>query len=74
MTKKNTMNSFLFPVYAVTGFLLIYLTAVFVNLNTAIILFMFSASPILVLWMVYRVLRADVQSAYTFEEKWYEDL
>ncbi|MCC5936802.1 MAG: hypothetical protein JJU34_05940 [Lunatimonas sp.] len=68
------MNSFLFPVYAVTGFLLIYLTAVFVNLNTAIILFMFSASPILVLWMVYRVLRADVQSAYTFEEKWYEDL
>ncbi|WP_209332202.1 hypothetical protein [Lunatimonas salinarum] len=68
------MNSFLFPVYAVTGFLLIYLTAIFVNLNTAIILFMFSASPILVLWMVYRVLRSEVQSAYTFEEKWYEDI
>jgi hypothetical protein len=67
------MNSFLTPVYLVTGFLLIYLTALFVNLSMAVILFMFSASPVLVLWMVYRVLRADVDSAYTFEEKWYED-
>lgn len=68
------MNSYLFPVYAVTGFLLVYLTAIFVNLNTAIVLFMFSTSPILVGWMVYRVLKADVTSSHTFEEKWYEDL
>lgn len=67
------MHSFLTPVFLVTGFLLIYLTAIFVNLSTAVILFMFSTSPALVLWMVYRVLKADVDSAYTFEEKWYED-
>ncbi|EON76677.1 hypothetical protein ADIS_3127 [Lunatimonas lonarensis] len=67
------MNSFLTPVYLVTGFLIIYLTVLVVDLSMGVILFMFSASPVLVLWMVYRVLRADVDSAYTFEEKWYED-
>lgn len=67
------MKNYLFPVFATTGFLIIYLTVIFVNLNTALILFLFSISPIPMIWMVYSVLTADTDSAYTFEERWYED-
>nr|MBI1230156.1 hypothetical protein [Cytophagales bacterium] len=67
------MKDFLFPVLAATGFLVVYMTSIFVDLNTGIILFLFSISPIVVLWMVYRVLTADVDSKHTFEERWYED-
>jgi hypothetical protein len=34
---------------------------------------MFLASPFLVIWMVYRVLRADTTPTATFDEKFYED-
>lgn len=67
------MKSYLFPVFLTTGFLLVYIMVILAQLNTAIILFMFSISPALILWMVYRVLTAHVRSRYTFEEKWYED-
>lgn len=67
------MKDYLFPVFATTGFLIIYLTVLFLNLNTALILFLFSVSPIPMIWMVYRVLTADADSRFTFEERWYED-
>jgi hypothetical protein len=68
------MKNYLFPVYLVTSFLIIYVTAIQVNLNTGIILFFFSLSPLPVLWMVYKVLTADVEVTSTFEEKWYDDM
>jgi uncharacterized membrane protein len=71
--KYKPMKNYLFPVFATTGFLIVYLTALFTNLNTGIILFMFSISPVVMIWMVYRVLTADTDSSYTFEERWYED-
>lgn len=67
------MNNYLFPVYLVTAILVLYVTAVVVNLNASIILFVFSISPIFIIWMVYKVLTADVEVTSTFEEKWYED-
>jgi len=67
------MKNYLFPVYLVTSFLILYVTAIQANLNTALILFMFSISPFPVIWMVYKVLTADVKVDSTFEEKWYED-
>lgn len=67
------MKNFLFPVYLVTGFLIIYVTAIQASLSTALILFLFSISPLPVIWMVYSVLTADVEVNSTFEEKWYED-
>ncbi|EKB49348.1 hypothetical protein [Cecembia lonarensis] len=67
------MKNYLLPVYLVTAFLIIYVTAIQANLNTAIILFMFSVSPLPIIWMVYKVLTADVKVESTFEEKWYED-
>lgn len=57
----------------VTAFLIIYVTAIQANLNTRLILFMFSVSPIPIIWMVYKVLTADVEVNSTFDEKWYED-
>lgn len=71
--KLETMDNSLTPVAIVTGFLLIYVVAVAVNLNTAVILLLFSLSPILMIWMVIRVLKAVFEPAHTFEEKWYED-
>ncbi|MFD2199957.1 hypothetical protein [Shivajiella indica] len=68
------MKNYLFPVYLVTSFLMVYVTAIQVNLNTGIILFFFSISPLPIIWMVYKVLTADVQVNSTFEEKWYEDM
>lgn len=67
------MKNYLFPVYAVTAFLIVYVTAVQVNLHVAIVMFLFSISPLPILWMVYRVLKADVKVDTTFEDQWYED-
>ncbi|MGY6745048.1 MAG: hypothetical protein ACXIUQ_20115 [Cecembia sp.] len=67
------MKNYLFPVYLVTAFLIVYVTAIQANLSTALILFLFSISPLPVIWMVYKVLTADVKVNSTFEEKWYED-
>jgi hypothetical protein len=67
------MNSYLFPVYLTTAVLLVYVTAILVGLNAAIIMFIFSVSPVCVIWMVYRVLTANVEVKATFDEKWYED-
>ncbi|MFC4871005.1 hypothetical protein [Negadavirga shengliensis] len=68
------MKSYLLPVFVTTSFLLVYIVAIVVDLHTAIILMMFSVSPVLILWMVFRVLKAQVDSRYTFEDRWYEDL
>jgi hypothetical protein len=68
------MKNYLFPVYLVTAFLLVYVTAIQANLNTAVILFLFSISPLPVIWMVYKVLTADVEVNSTFDDKWYEDI
>ncbi|MBD3628799.1 hypothetical protein [Cyclobacterium sp.] len=67
------MDNPLVPVSLVTGFLLIYVVAVAVNLNTALILLLFSISPVLMIWMVVKVLKAALESTHTFDEKWYED-
>ncbi|SIS50845.1 hypothetical protein [Belliella pelovolcani] len=68
------MKNYLFPIYLVTAILLVYVTAILANLSTAMILFAFSISPALVIWMVYSVLTADVEVHSTFEEKWYENV
>lgn len=67
------MSSYLFPVYLTTAVLIVYVTAILVGLNAAIIMFIFSVSPGFVIWMVYRVLTANVEVKATFDEKWYED-
>ena len=67
------MKNYLFPVLLLTGYLIIYITVIGLNLAISLILFMFSISPILLLWMVYAVLCSEFKPTHTFEEKWYED-
>ena len=67
------MRNYLMPVLVVTGYLVIYLFAIRLDLHIRLILFMFSISPVLLLWMVYKVLTANVPISHTFDEKWYED-
>ena len=67
------MKNYLASIYYASGFLLVYLIGIQVNLNTGIILFMFFLSPLVIFYMVYTVLKADFRPTHTFEEKWYED-
>ncbi|GAB2621304.1 hypothetical protein [Belliella aquatica] len=67
------MKNYLSPVYYGTAALIIYVAAIFANINLALILFAFSISPMIIIWMVYKVLVADVEVNSTFDEKWYED-
>lgn len=67
------MKNYLIPVFAVTGYLIIYLVTIGLELHIRLILFLFSLSPVALLWMVYKVLKADVVVKNTFEDKWYED-
>lgn len=67
------MKDYLIPVLTVTGYLFVYLVIIGLDLHLSLILFLFSLSPALMLWMVYCVLKADVVVHHTFEEKWYED-
>lgn len=67
------MKNYLFPVLLLTVYLIVYITLIALNLAPGLILFMFSISPILLIWMVYHVLSSDVKVDHTFEEKWYED-
>ena len=68
------MKNYLIPVFTVTGYLLVYIVSIGLELHIRLILFMFSISPAFILWMVYRVLKANVLVDHTFDEKWYEDL
>lgn len=67
------MKKYLIPVFTGTGYLLVYIVAIGLELHLRFILLMFSLSPLLILWMVYRVLKSNVLVNTTFEEKWYED-
>jgi hypothetical protein len=67
------MDNPIIPVLIVTGFLLVYIVALGLDLSLSVILFMFSISPLLIIWMVYKVLTSSETSAYTFQERFYED-
>ncbi len=62
------MKNYLFPIYLVTGFLLVYAVAIYLDLYLPLILFLFSISPLLLIWMVYKVLTADVEVKNTFDD------
>jgi hypothetical protein len=67
------MKNYLNPVFKVTAFLIIYVVSIQVNLYLPLLMFMFSISPLLLIWMVYKILTAKEKVDETFEEKWYED-
>lgn len=57
----------------VTGFLILFVTAIQFELSMSLIWLMFTISPALVIWMVYSVLTAPIEIKETFEDQWYQD-
>jgi ABC-type Na+ efflux pump permease subunit len=66
------MKGIRFPVLFVTIFLFVYVAFAYFSLD-AIVMTMFSISPFLVIWMVYRVLKYGKPSGRTFSEHFYDD-
>ncbi len=67
------MKNLKLPVFTATAFLCTYAVIGFFESLEPFLFFMFSISPIVVIWMVIRVLKDGVLSSYTFDEKLYED-
>lgn len=67
------MKGIRFPVFFVTAFLFVYTAFAYFSLD-AVVVMMFSISPFLVVWMVYRVLKYGKPSGRTFSEYFYDDM
>jgi hypothetical protein len=67
------MKSPWFPVGVVTAILFFYTGLIAVGGSYTLIMSIFVASPLLIIWMVYRVLRATPVSDKTFQDHFYED-
>ena len=67
------MKSAWLPVGIVTIFLLVYVFIAAAGYSYLLITGLFSISPILVVWMVIRVLKSPYNSGKTFNEHFYED-
>lgn len=68
------MKSPMFPVSLVTAVLVLYTGLIALGGSYALIIAIFTASPFLVIWMVYRVLKSTPLSDKTFNDHFYEDL
>lgn len=66
--KKDT-----FAVYVTSLFLLVYSFIAFTELSYQLVAAMFTIAPVLVLWMVYRVLTSPDEPTRTFNDYFYMD-
>ncbi|WP_026968447.1 hypothetical protein [Algoriphagus terrigena] len=67
------MKNYLAAVGLVTGILIVFVTLIQMNVAHFLIWGIFLASPGLLLWMVWSVLKAPVEVEETFDEQWYQD-
>ncbi len=67
------MEKIRIPLLVATFYLLVYTLSAALPIHLAIPLALFSLSPVVVIWMVYRVLKDGEASELTFEEAFYED-
>lgn len=67
------MKGIRLPVYVVTVYLILYTILHLAGVSLFILMPMFSVSPFLVIWMVYKVLKNGKPSSKTFEDQFYED-
>lgn len=61
------------PILLSTLYVFVYLAACELDESLRLPVFLFSLSPLPVIWMVYRVLRDGTPSAFTFKERFYDD-
>jgi len=55
-------------------FVILYYTAPFIDVSDKVILSMFIASPFVILFMAYIILKYGKPSAFTFDDRYYDDL
>lgn len=69
------MKSIKYPILIATAYLVVYVVLMSIHMEWTLRLglFLFSLSPIPVIWMVYRVLKDGKPSKYTFDERFYEN-
>lgn len=67
------MEKIRIPLLVATFYLLVYTLFAALPIHLAIPLALFSLSPLVVIWMVYRVLKDGEASELTFDEAFYED-
>lgn len=67
------MEKIKLPVLFTTAYLFFYTLTPFINVPDMLIISMWAISPILVIWMVYRVLKDGKPSGRTFDDYWYDD-
>ena len=64
----------MFWVWLVTVYLILYVALLTSGFGVQLAVFMFSLSPVFIVWMVVRVLRDDYQTDKTFDKYFYEDM
>ncbi len=62
------------PLLISTLYLLLHTIAPFLGIPDVVIIASWALSPLLVVWMVYRVLKDGFASTQTFDEHFYEDV
>jgi len=67
------MKSYWFPIGLVTLYLCAYVLLASFGFSYRLIFSMFVISPLLVIWMVFRVLKSTQYSGKTFNDHFYED-
>jgi uncharacterized membrane protein len=67
------MKTAMFPVILVTIFLVAYVLIAASGVSYFLTALLFIISPILVIWMVFRVLKSPNTSHKTFNDHFYED-
>lgn len=68
------MKTAMFPVILVTIILVVYVVFAASGFSYFLTALLFTISPFLVIWMVFRVLKSPYNSSKTFNDHFYEDL
>ncbi len=67
------MQKIKWPIIIVTAYLVFYNSTPIFGFSPDTVIAMYIASPVLLLWMVYKILKDGVPSERTFDEYFYDD-
>ena len=67
------MKNVQFPILFATFYLVLYVACLEILGMTSVVLILFGLSPVVIVWMVIRVLKDGVPSGKTFTDHFYDD-
>lgn len=67
------MEKIKMPILIATAYLVVFVITLGFSQILTLSMLLVSLSPLPIIWMVYKVLRDGTPSAFTFEERFYED-